>query len=194
MNYLKISGQRFFSNCPDPVCPVPKIFRDSPVCPAGRDKRDFSGFGTVPQDSSYSSLFYTCVCSWRVISFSFNEKKETRFQCLYNKSARSLFFATYILNPTIAPTNKLIIPFINYKWNYNFNFEYGVGYKFSKLWFIFELELGIYSFWRSDIIGSFKDPTIGSVSVSESRKPTGNRPDLVGWLDPTRSDRIGGPR
>ena len=31
---------RKFLNCPDPVCPVPKNFRDSPVCPAGRDKRD----------------------------------------------------------------------------------------------------------------------------------------------------------
>jgi hypothetical protein len=49
---------RNFSNCPDPVCPVPKNFRDSPVCPAGRDKRDFSGFGTVPQISNlYTESF-----------------------------------------------------------------------------------------------------------------------------------------
>jgi hypothetical protein len=42
---------REFLNYPDPVCPVPKNFRDNPVCPTGRDKRDFSGFVTVPQYS-----------------------------------------------------------------------------------------------------------------------------------------------
>jgi hypothetical protein len=47
------------------------------------------------------------------------------------------------------------------------------------------------------MIGNFKDPTVGSVSDSKSRKRTGSRPDSVGWLDRTRSDRIryriGGP-
>ncbi len=44
---------REFFNYPDPVCPVPKNFRDNPVCPTGRDKRDFSGFVTVPQYSNF---------------------------------------------------------------------------------------------------------------------------------------------
>ena len=36
-NFL-VSRLEFFSGCPDPICPVPKNFRDSSDCPAGRDK------------------------------------------------------------------------------------------------------------------------------------------------------------
>ncbi len=55
INQTKIPDFVFFYIVLIPFVLYRKSSGTSPDCPTGRDKRNFSGFGTVPQDSTYNT-------------------------------------------------------------------------------------------------------------------------------------------